>query len=507
MNKITLGPIIGMVDHKKAKIWYYGTFAEEGSTKPYCHVFNKDKTSAVTGSPFEFKAVLDPPYEKDGELRKAYVAEIKFPAEGEEFSFGINYDPGNIGTGELKYMVKRFPAGGDMDFSFGLISCHKPRKKKLKRIDKMWGFLHDKMLDKKSSFLIQAGDQVYCDNSDTYSINAWEKSVELIENSPGISAKQHKQMLDFYREVYFSGWEFPAVQKVMSTFPQYMIWDDHEIEDGWGSKKEDFEPIGQGVFRAAREAYIEFQHSHNPEPLKKGELYYAFHYGAAAFLVPDLRGERNITKETLIGSSQWNKIENWLKTDKVKNSKILFVVTSVPVVHLSRKLLWLSKLVTFFFEAVKDDVADQWTYKHNRLDRQRLLKLLSDWSGPTNKPVFILGGDVHVGTEVCMKKRKSETRIYQVTSSPITNNTATLLDFFTAPLTGRFHFKLDEEDKEHMCAKVVRRHRKRNFAIIEVKYDSGKPAVTLNMFRQGEKEPKTRDLICYCKKIKYKGDK
>lgn len=496
MNNILLGPVVGAVDQKKAKIWFYGTVDQEGKI-PFCHVFDQNKATPIAGSPFEFKAVSSSAFKLEVEPQKAYAAEVLFPKEGEAFSYGIHYGPGDIDRGELKYAVRPFPEEGDKNFSFGLISCHKPRKKKLKRIPNMWGFLYEKMAERNARFLVQAGDQVYCD-SDKYTINAWKRSMDFIKDKENISEVDHRQMLDFYRLVYIGGWLFPDVNKVLSEFPQVMIWDDHEITDGWGSRKEHFHMREQAVFKAAKEVYYEFQHSHNPDPLRQGEMYYAFHYGAAAFLVLDLRGERNIVQKQLISSTQWQEIENWLNSDKVKASKILFVISSVPVVHLSRELLSLSGLVTLFLPDVKDDVRDQWSYKHNKEARRKLLKLLMAWSGEKNKPVFILGGDVHVGTEACLRKENSDKRFYQITSSPITNNRALLLDVVSAPISSRFRFRLDEDRKEYMKARIVRRYRRRNFAIIDVKYENGHPKVTLNMYREGKKKPKTSELLDEC---------
>jgi hypothetical protein len=521
-EKIVLGPIVGAVSHEKAKIWFYGTFDETGKLKPYCHVFNKAKTTKIPLSPFKFKEISSFPYDikqnngSKNKAGKAYIAEIDFPHDGEEFSFGVNYDGTKINDTQLKYTVKRSPEAGDIDFSFGLISCHKimmeeaddeekkkdrKRKKEEKKVKKMWGGLHEKMLEKKSAFLIQSGDQVYCDG-------AWEKSLRLSkEQNAGNPGNLHEKMLNNYRNFYFNSWKFDQVKEVMSTFPQYMIWDDHEIRDGWGSREEDDKNSNyQQVFKAAKEAYLEFQHSHNPEPLKKGAFYYAFHYGSAAFLVMDIRGERKINKDPkesrLMSREQWNEIENWLNTDKAKNSKILFVVTSVPVVHLNRKFGSLGRLIG------GDDAVDQWSSIHNLKMRQKLLKKLIEWSGPKNKPVFLLGGDVHVGTEVCMKKKNTEIRIHQITSSPITNKAAWPLDLITAPFSSHFSFRLDGENKEFMCAEIVKRHRKRNFAIIEIKYDNGKPGVILNRFKEGKKVHglKANYQMCECKNTEYKCD-
>ncbi len=497
---IVLGPIIGGVNHETAKIWFYGLFDDEGIKKPWCHVFNEEKTQKIQGSPFGFDEVSEPPHEHNGILHKAFVAEIRFPAEGEKFYFEIAYDNADTVTRQLPNSVKRGPDKGDANFSFGLISCHKAYKstsRNKKITTTMWDLLYEKMVEENSCFLIQAGDQLYCDNNDNH---AWKKSVEVVEQN------NHQKMLDFYRDVYLDSWDFPEIRKVVETFPQYMIWDDHEITNGWGSKKVHSEKY-KAIFKAARQAYVEFQHSHNPSSLTQGELYYAFHYGNAAFLVMDLRGHRDITqagdsdKSPLVGQEQWGKIQEWFQSPKVKESKALFVVTSVPVIHLSRRFGSLGWL--------KSDIADQWSTTQNKHERRKLLKLLYDWSGDQNKPVMILGGDVHVGTEICIVEKENKKRtICQITSSPITNKPAWLLDFFMAIISKRFSFHLDAEHLQNVKGTVLRRHRRRNFAIINVKYENNAPKIELHMYRKGKAKPKVRefrfgkDSECYRKYCK-----
>lgn len=497
MNNIRLGPVVGDVSDKKAKVWFWGT-VDPGGKIPFCHVFDKDKNAPVAGSPFKFKAISSSVFEEDVDPQQAFMTEISFPDQGDIFSYGIRYGEGDICREELIYRIKPFPADGDEPFSFGLISCHKPRAGQLHHISNMWGFMNEKLADHDASFLVQGGDQVYCD-SDNYTVNAFKRSMDLIKNLDTLGDEEHRLMLNFYRQVYVDGWNFPEVKKVLAGFPQVMIWDDHEVEDGWGSRPEHFFARQQAVFRAAKEAYYEFQHSHNPRPLKQDKMYYAFHYGAAAFLVVDVRGERNIAEEQLMSEEQFTEIENWLKSDRVKESKILFLVSSVPVVHLSRGLLSFAKLFTWFLPDVKDDVADQWSWDHNKKARWRLLNLLADWSGADNKPVFILGGDVHVGTEACLRVDGSDTRFYQVTASPISNKPAKLLDKLSSPFSSKFRFKLNEEKTRFMDARIIKRYRKRNFAIIEVKYENGEPGVTLNMYQDGEDEPATTDLMTTCR--------
>ncbi len=93
---------------------------------------------------------------------------------------------------------------------------------------------------------------------------------------------------------------------MFDSFPTYMIWDDHEIGDGWGSHYfedgaardglrrmlpdleargldyEDGMALVRRMFRAARHTYAEYQHSHNP-PTEEEQLDYAFRRGGCGF--------------------------------------------------------------------------------------------------------------------------------------------------------------------------------------------------------------------------------
>jgi len=264
-----------------------------------------------------------------------------------------------------------------------------------------------------------------------------------------------------------------------------MIWDDHEITNGWGSdERHSTDATCRKVFEVARQAYIEFQHSHNPDPLRQGNLYFAFNYSPVAFLFMDLRGHRDITlydpnapgkRYPLAGEEQWEDIKAWFNSEIVQESKMLFVVTSVPVVHLSRR--WID------FEFLKNDIRDQWSTERNKTERRMLLDLLYKWSGERKKPVFILGGDVHVGTVAEITELETGNKIHQITSSPITNKPAYLLDLFLALFSNKFDFHLEENERRPVHGKITKRCRRRNFTIIKVKFTDQKPQVSLYMYK------------------------
>jgi alkaline phosphatase D len=481
MEKIVLGPMAGAVDSKKAKIWLYGLKGSDQEVK-LCHLYYKENNDPAAAQPFLFQPLANIPYEYQGNSYLPYLAVVDFPDPDAEYLYRVEFKAGDQPwRSEEFFPLVPFPGSGDKDFSFGLISCHKAfhRKKRHEKRLRMWKDLGKRLKEHGGKFLLQVGDQVYCDAKEN---NAWEKSHHT---------DSHLERLKYYRDVYFDSWGYKELQAVTSEFPQFMIWDDHEVSDGWGAKAGHFTPENQAIFGVAKMAYIEFQDAHNPDPLIRGEFYYAFQYGNAAFFVLDTRGHRDITRDVLLGEMQWEKFEQWLHSPLVQAAKVLFIISSVPVFHLSRDFWSLGKIV--------DDAANQWSFKGsdetkgNNIERRQLLKNLFQWSGDENKPVYILGGDVHVGTEVCMAHLERNQVIQQITSSPITNRVAGFLDFLFAFLSKNIDGITDWSGKDVINARIVRRHRKKNFAIIDVKYKNGRPRVFLNMYRNKEETAKTKD--------------
>ncbi len=486
-NQIILGPIIGTVTDKNAKVWFYGRC--EGI--PYCHVYDENE-QPIHGSPFGFNPVSTSDCMWKGIPGRAYLTEIEFPQDIKKCQFSITFSAVHSLETEKLYPIETAPGEGDPvgKFSFSLTSCnlgYTSTHTNEKKVGKMWTHLFNRMKDKDCKFHIQCGDQIYCDHRKH---NAWEKCKTELESmrkepEPNKKSKYIENMVNHYRGVYLDCWSFPEIQRVMHTFPQYMIWDDHETTNGWGSN-ENHHKLYREIFMAARKAYIEFQHSHNPNALTIGELFYTFSYGSASFLVLDLRGHRDYYNDVLLGRLQWQAIQDWCTSESVQRSKILFVVTSVPVFHLSRKF--------GSFAFIINDLRDQWSTGCNKLERKKLLNLLFDWSGEDKKPVYILGGDVHVGTVIRIDKMDTEGnrtghKIDQITSSPITKAPAYLLDFFLALFTKRFNFHLDEERKITIQAVVRKRYRRRNFGIVEVDLKHTKPTVTHYMYRERKAEP------------------
>ncbi len=349
-------------------------------------------------------------------------------------------------------------ASRDSAFSFALYSCHNPfveagffalsDKLTVKRMDSwsafaktLWRYSHVRD-DKRLAFVIAGGDQAYTDGREAISI--WEYLYSRMrKDTNGELLPSAGTMLTWFRDIYRGYWGFPEVREVFANYPTYMIWDDHEIGDGWGS----FDPPGQSnphpiykklkdanldeadgtvllerMFDAAKEAYTEYEHSHNPDT-PKGKYYYNFKHGMASYFVLDGRGKRNVgNKEYRIhGEEQIRDFRNYVEALDAGTCKFLFVVSAVPVLHLTKKVVQQEdKLIYGAFKGeTRDDLRDGWEHELHDKERKEFKEIL--WKAAKKGiRVAILSGDVHASAAFRFEKEGVDLPIYQLTSSAIT---------------------------------------------------------------------------------------
>ena len=277
--------------------------------------------------------------------------------------------------------------------------------------------------------LFLMGDQIYADGIErNFPADSWFTRF----------AKRYHQQLE-YREV----------RRVLSTRPTYMILDDHDVRDDYGTvdkfkdmtKEETRTIIAEGL-----RAYRVFQHSRNPGG-PGGPFNYHFRRGPAAFYVLDTRTRRTPDEGDdqvdfpVLGRPQLDALRSWADdSDEVRTADIIVLVSSVPLawfpVEVAKEVV--AKLVSTvgflaqfpslvagalgytvgqavspsvfsLFLKNKKDVEDQWTFGRNQNDLRQVLTILFDLANDldprTGEPrparrkraVFVLGGDVHLG--------------------------------------------------------------------------------------------------------------
>jgi alkaline phosphatase D len=174
-----------------------------------------------------------------------------------------------------------FPDQDTSELTFGIYSCHMPYQEQQLVNLELWDSFYQELKHRQGRFIIAMGDQVYVDGKDELDIWAWLKKVK--HQNP-----TYDDMVSWYRDIYRGYWGMESLQRVLRSFPTYMIWDDHEIFDGWGSYREpelaaqvtnswklenpqENLNLARAMFKAATQVYEEYQHSHNPDTGVIGE--------------------------------------------------------------------------------------------------------------------------------------------------------------------------------------------------------------------------------------------
>jgi hypothetical protein len=221
-----------------------------------------------------------------------------------------------------------------------------------------WDALAAFVEDAQPSFVLMMGDQVYLDEDEP------DIFEEHFESDPAV---RRKAMAEKYR----LNWSREPVRRVMANVPTYMMWDDHDIRDGWGSLAADSPTLAQkhakGVemfhkssayFHDARDVYWHFQGCHNPlpgdfrdpsfpfqldpalpnyiaAPPAHGDrraMPFVFRCGRLVVLVLDSRGDRDVFRLTYpaLGEEQWGFIADVFMRLPA-DVDALAVVTSTPI--------------------------------------------------------------------------------------------------------------------------------------------------------------------------------
>ena len=356
-----------------------------------------------------------------------------------------------LGHNRLRFF--RTPRSHPKAFQFAVISCHRPyetieplrgppgrrrpfrRDKRTKIVNMgMWESLGDTLrrYSDRVDFVIAAGDQCYVD-ADT--LNIWsylKKALQNMEEPP-----TRETMLSWYRDIYRGYWGFEAVQSVFDRFPTYMIWDDHEIVDGWGSHMSKGELLGDPsdfaeldtdkwslatvvnrMVKAAKDSYNEYQHAHNPSTAS-GQWDYHFRHSSCSFFVLDGRGNRDIEQQDyrILGSEQFQRFKmhvKELKKEKEEKTKLLFVVSAVPLLHLRASVLKQDEIAF----GMADDLRDAWEHENHAPEYNELLGILFD-AAQGGIGVCVVSGEVHMSAAFEIRDGNGH-RIYQLTASAIT---------------------------------------------------------------------------------------
>ena len=310
--------------------------------------------------------------------------------------------------------------------------------KKVRDKNHLWR--HMAALHEKDPYnvLILGGDQVYADQiwHECSMIERWVETPLDTRKRRRFSAAMAAQVGRFYFNLYRNRWHQPEVERMLSSVPTVMMWDDHDIFDGWGSYTPEMQacPVYQGIFDIARSHFAVFQQQidprvaeHHPSRLAGQDTFtLGLDLGDYAILSMDARSERS--QAQVLARETWDAI--WAWTDRLLPAdeggpKHLLLVAAVPVLHadfgsLEKVMDWMPGE-----QELEDDVRDHWQSPGHRKERLRLIHRLLDLMAGKKIRATILSGDVHVACLGAIESERAGRRgeraqvINQLTSSGI----------------------------------------------------------------------------------------
>jgi hypothetical protein len=287
-----------------------------------------------------------------------------------------------------------------------------------------WRHLADEHARSPFHLLIQGGDQMYADRvwQDIPELAAWRRLSRQAQLMAPMPPETAEAVADFYFQRYCRLWSQSELAPLVASIPSVMMWDDHDIFDGWGSYPKALQccPVHRGIWSAARDHFALFQLGARPDRLPAGvgdptgsHFGWAFAMGGMGVIAPDLRSDR--TQTQVMSDAGWRWLEQALHG--LRGCHHVLFVSTVPVVHvalrpLERFLFWIPRQQLY-----QDDLRDQWQSYAHQVEWRRLVQMLLDFSEQTRTAVTLLSGEIHLGAFGCIERGR--TRLYQLISSGI----------------------------------------------------------------------------------------
>jgi hypothetical protein len=303
MSHLLLGPIVGHTDHASTTIWIrvgddpadYSLRVHGRGLFPFA---STEPDPPVYGSALALADGLRPEWEyRYHVLRRGRV----------------------IPRAEGTFRTMPLP-GSDADVLFVSLSCSDNKE------PGAWPTLSRYIKSAKPRFLVMMGDQIYVDEPGISEPDIWHARW----NSD--SATRRRALAGKYQDQ----WSREPLRTILANTPTYMMWDDHDIRNGWGSFAPDSPtlaaqyPRGAKVaqqfnayFEDARDAYWHFQACRNPLPPAalnlpgpgaRAGMPFWFRCGRLAVLILDNRGARDLwrTEHPVLGDEQWTFLTDFI---------------------------------------------------------------------------------------------------------------------------------------------------------------------------------------------------
>jgi hypothetical protein len=407
MSKIVLGPVIGKVTDTTARV-----LIEVDSD---CSVSCIAKSSGGGAAATQMLAF------KNGEP-------LAFQLSGLQPSTEYHIDfQGVTNAAERTGRLRTYSSSPDR-MNIAAVSCNFTI---CRETTDLWSDLRDRYIKPGHiDMILHIGDQIYGDQ-------AFAQALLILNGKTKGTKAQEAQIMDLYKWLYRHTWNYGPTQEVLSSVPNLMIWDDHDIRDDWGSRSTDYDPQSGEFYvgTLARTVYRQYQRQlwddqYQPsQPPTSGFEHHFHKWGSIGVLFLDQRGGRSFQRDATkpyLGTSQWAELTKALAPGGLFSAvRALVVVTSVPLAYLSSNL-------TVLGSNVINDLMDHWSYGPHRKEQIELIRALRRWkedSTAGRRELLVVGGDVHVGGHTQIKYH-DKVIFQQLITSPITNNPPKWFEFY-----------------------------------------------------------------------------
>ena len=271
--------------------------------------------------------------------------------------------------------------------------------------DIMWSRLARENRESPFALMLQGGDQLYADDVTKChrDIEAWWALSPDERGDQPLSTEAREAMRRFYFDRYCGTFARPAMKEMAARVPSVMMWDDHDIVDGWGSYPDAMldGPIGRGMFQSAREMFLIFQlaavDGEMPDiafDASATTLGVTVRYPGLSIVAPDLRSERRLHR--VMADAGWSGFEAAMR-DTPGGDRIL-LMSSVPALGPRLSLMEaVSDWTPGTLEYV-DDLRDQWQSRAHRREWKRFLATLAEFQEENSGSVTVVSGEIHLAT-------------------------------------------------------------------------------------------------------------
>lgn len=312
-------------------------------------------------------------------------------------------------------------------FSIAVMSCHQPfdhAGRVMPGSEQMLRAARRVFERHQTKLVFMVGDQLYSDHPPSLSLFDQAYFARLGLPGESIFDCTAEQVRAIYQQRYRHFWNVEPWQALHARYPCYLILDDHDVVDNWGSDPEHQEPRWQAFRAGSERAYFDYQGSRVlPIEHPTGEGFsYSVAYGHTAAFVFDIRTQRRAGDDgQLFSPAQAAKLERFLSEQAER--KLLLVVLSVPVIHLPRVLARaLAEL-----PPSGEDFSDRWSSGSHLRDRDWLLDRLHQHQlQHPRQQLVLLSGDIHIGCAQAIDYADGVS-LHQLVSSPITHEASSLI--------------------------------------------------------------------------------